>query len=102
MKTIIRRDIATGKISCNLGEYEFLIEQGKTDEEIAEMVVRFNESGYDTDRTAELIELDEVAQFYKEQQDERRAEIFADLEVIAKRLQNLADDLEGAIKRVKR
>ena len=102
MKAIIRRDRATGKICGDLGEYERLAELGKTDEEITGLVDRFNENSKDIDRTAELIELDEVAQFYKEQQGERRAEKFADLEIIAERLQDLACELEGTIRRMKR
>ena len=102
MKAIIRRDRVTGKIVNDLGEYERLAELGKTDEEITGLVDRFNENSKDKDRTAELIELDEVAQFYKGQQEERRAEKFADLEIIAERLQDLACELEGTIRRMKR
>lgn len=100
MKAIIRRDRETGKIVYDLGEYERLAELGKTDAEIAEMAEQFNEKS--KEHTAELIELDEVAQFYKEQQEKRRAEKFADLEIIAERLQDLACELDGVIRRMKR
>lgn len=100
MKAIIRRDIATGKIVYDLGEYERLAELGKTDAEIAEMVEQFNEKS--KEHTAELIELDEVAQFYKARKEERRAEQFYDLELIADKLQDLACELEGIVRRMKR
>lgn len=102
MKAIIRRDRTTGAIVDDLGEYEFLTAQGKTDEEIAGLVGEHNEKGKDKDRIAELVELDEVAQFYKAQHEEMSADEFSELEFVAERLQDLASEIDGIIRRMKR
>ena len=102
MKAIIRRDRTTGAIVNDLGEYELLTAQGKTDEEIAGLVGEHNEKGKDKDRIAELVELDEVAQFYKARYKERSADEFSELEFVAERLQDLSSEIDGIIRRMKR
>lgn len=102
MKAIIRRDMTTGAIVDDLGEYERLTAQGKTDEEIAGLVGEYNERNKDKDRIAELVELDEVAQFYKAWHEERSADEFSELELVAERLQDLASEIDGIIRRMKR
>lgn len=102
MKAIIRRDRTTGAIVDDLGEYELLTVQGKTDEEIAGLVGEYNEKSKDKDRIAELVELDEAAQFYKARHKERSADEFSKLELVAESLQDLASEIDGIIRRMKR
>lgn len=102
MKAIIRRDRTTGAIVDDLGEYESLKAQGRTDEEIAGLVDEYNERNKDKDRIAELVELGEVAQFYKAWHEERSADEFSELEFVAERLQDLASEIDEIIRRMKR
>lgn len=72
MKAIIYRSRATGKIVRDDGEYELLRARGRTDEEIAALVEAHNsgEANKELGTSVELVELDELAQFYKNRQRE--------------------------------
>lgn len=102
MKAIIYRLRATGKMLEDNGEYELLRAQGKTDKEIAAMVESGNSRAKDRDLStyAELVELDELAQFYKNKQKERRDDDICALADMRDRLQDLASDLEAYVRRL--
>lgn len=102
MKAIIRRDMATGKICDDLGEYECLAELGKTDEEIAGLVEDYNKKHQGEQTIAELVELDEFAQHYKMWQKRWNADESDALADMAERLQDLASELEGFVRRLRR
>ena len=64
MKVIIYRDKETKKIVRDGGDdYERLKERGKTEEDIAVLVEAFNARENNT-QTAEVVELDEIAEYY--------------------------------------
>lgn len=102
MKAIIRRDRTTGAIVDDLGEYELLKAQGRTDEEIAELVEDYNKKHQDEKTIAELVELDEFAQHYKMWQKRWNADENDALADMAERLQDLASELEGFVRRLRR
>lgn len=66
MKVIIYRDKETKKIVRDGGDdYERLKERGWTDEDIVTLVEEFNNERENRPQTAEIVELDEVAEFYR-------------------------------------
>ena len=103
MKAIIYRSRATGKIVDDKGEYELLRVNGKTDKEIAELVEAHNsrEENKNLGTLVELVELDELAQFYKNKQKERRDDDIYTLADMRDRLQDLASEFEGYVRRLK-
>lgn len=103
MKAIIYRSRATGKIVDDKGEYELLRVRGKTDKEIAAMVESNNSRAKDEDlgTFVELVELDELAQFYKNKQKERRDDDIYTLADMRDRLQDLASEFEGYVRRLR-
>lgn len=65
MKVIIYRDKETKRIVRDAGDdYELLKARGKTDEDIAALVEEFN-SRENCPQTVEIVELDEVAEYYR-------------------------------------
>lgn len=72
MKVIIYRDKETKRIVRDAGDdYELLKARGKTDEDIAALVEEFN-GRENCPQTVEIVELDEVAEFYRTQKQNRR------------------------------
>lgn len=63
MKVIIHRNKETKKIVNDLDEYDKLIKQGRTEAEIRTMVEAYNHK--DRAETVEIVEIDEVAEFYR-------------------------------------
>lgn len=95
MKKIIYRVKATGKISHD-GDYDAYLRTYKTEKAIVDGITKFNESSPTC--FAEIIELDEVAEFYAREAEQH----FSGLDDIADRLrrtvrfiEDIARDTEG-------
>lgn len=87
MKKIIYRVRATGKISHD-GDYYAYLRTYKTEKAIVDGITKFNESSPTC--FAEIIELDDVANFYATRADQH----FIGLDDIAERLRRIASSIE--------
>lgn len=100
MKVVIYREKATNKIIRESDDYNRLKNNGETDEQIEERVQQFNSRQENV--ISEIIELDEVAQFYRARHKERSADEFPKMEFVAESLRDLASEIDGIIRRMKR
>lgn len=100
MKAIIFRDKETNKIISDSNDYERLKKQGKTDEEIIKMVEEYNST--EKSKIAQVVELDEYAQFYKTQKANAYKEQQEDFELIGDALRDLAEKIDNYIENAKK
>lgn len=95
MKVIIYRDKATKKIVRDVADdYERLKELGKTDEDIAALVKEFN-GRENCLQTVEIVELDEVAEYYRTQKLNAYKEQLNDFAFMEDRLDELSRMIEN-------
>ena len=102
MKVIIYRDKETKKIVRDGGDdYERLKERGKTDEDIAALVEEFN-GRKNRPQIAEIVELDEIAEFYRALKLNAYREQLSDFEFMEDRLDELSRMIENYIDEAKK
>ena len=102
MKVIIYRDKETKKIVRDGGnDYERLKERGKTDEDIAALVEEFN-GRENRPQIAEIVELDEIAEFYRTLKLNAYREQLNDFEFMEDRLDELSRMIENYIDEAKK
>lgn len=89
MKVIIRRDKRTKKIIGDFGEYEIFNKRGETEADIYSRVEAFNKQEFH-ESIAEIVELDEVAEFYRTRTLDAYKDKLNDFEFMADQLDNLA------------
>lgn len=89
MKVIIYRDKETKKIVRDSDDYNRVKNGGKTEAEIVAMIEEFNKRKLAT-QTAEIVELDEVAEFYKTQRLDAYEEKINDFLFMEDRLYELS------------
>lgn len=97
MKVIIRRDKQTKKIIGDFGEYEILNKRGETEADIYARVEAFNKQKFHGS-IAEIVELDEVAEFYAKRAEQRLNipdDIAEQLRDMASRMTDIADEIEA-------
>lgn len=95
MKVIIHRDKETKKIVNDLDEYDKLIKQGRTEAEIRTMVEAYNHK--DRAETVEIVEIDEVAEFYRTRKLNAYEEQLYDFEFMAHKFDELSRMIEDYI-----
>ena len=101
MKVIIYRDKETKKIVRDGGnDYERLKARGKTDEDIAALVKEFN-GRENCPQTVEIVELDEVAEYYRTKKLNAYKEQLNDFAFIEDRLNELSRMIENYIDEAK-
>lgn len=97
MKVIIYRDKKTKKIVRDENDsYEQFKERGKTDEELAALVKEFN-ARENCPQTVEIVELDEIAEFYRTRKLNAYKEQIDDLELMDGTLYELSRIIENYI-----
>lgn len=97
MKVIIYRDKKTKKIVRDENySYEQFKERGKTDEELAALVKGFN-ARENCPQTVEIVELDEIAEFYRTRKLNAYKEQIDDLELMDGTLYELSRIIENYI-----
>lgn len=102
MKVIIYRDKETKQIVRDSGDdYELLKARGKTDEDIASLVEEFN-GRENCHQTVEIVELDEVAEFYRTQKLNAYKEQLNDFAFMEDRLDELSRMIESYIDEAKK
>lgn len=82
-------------------DYERLKERGKTDEDIAALVEEFN-GRENCPQTVEIVELDEVAEFYRTQELNAYKEQLNDFAFMEDRLDELSRMIESYIDEAKK
>ena len=101
MKVIIRRDKQTKKIIGDFGEYERLNKRGETEADIYARVEAFNKQKFHGS-IAEIVELDEVAEFYRTRTLNAYKEKLDDFEFMADKLGELSRMIEDYIDEAKK
>lgn len=102
MKVIIYRDKETKQIVRDAGDdYELLKARGKTDEDIAALVEEFN-GRENCPQTVEIVELDEVAEFYRTRKLNAYKEQLNDFAFMEDRLDELSRMIENYIDEARR
>ena len=97
MKVIIYRDKETKQIVRDAGDdYELLKARGKTDEDIAALVEEFN-GRENCPQIVEIVELDEVAEFYRTRKLNAYKEQLNDFAFMEDRLDELSRMIESYI-----
>lgn len=105
MKKIIYRDKETKKIKSETDYNSFVRAYGLNTEEVAKSVDEFNKC--DRDTTAEIIELDDVAEFYANRAEQAIAsnrfysQISENLEDMKERTETFAEYIEDLLRKVK-
>lgn len=100
MKVIIYRDKETNKIIYEGDSYNHLKQFGMTDEEIEKGLKKLNSEK--KSEVAEIIELDEIAMFYRDKSHNgyaRQIEAFEDMEY---KLSELSDQINEYIRNAKK
>lgn len=106
MKKIIHRDKKTKKIKSETDYSSFMRAHGLNAEEVAKSVDEYNKTDWDT--TAEIVELDDVAEFYANRAEQAIAanrlysQISENLEDMREYTQNFAEYIEKLIQKVKK
>lgn len=104
MKKIIYRDKETKKIKSETDYSSFMRVHGLSTEEVAKSVDEYNKGDWDT--TAEIVELDDVAEFYARFANQAIAsiksysQIIENLEDMKEHAQNFAEYIEELIRKV--
>ena len=102
MKVIIYRDKETKRIVRDGGDdYELLKARGKTDEDIAALVEEFN-SREDCPQTVEIVELNEIAEYYMTRKLNAYREQPNDFAFMEDRLDELSRMIENYIDEAKK
>ena len=102
MKVIIYRDKETKKIVRDGGDdYERLKARGKTDEDIAALVEEFN-AREDCHQMVEIVELDEIAEYYMTRKLNAYREQLNDFAFMEDRLDELSRMIESYIDAAKK
>ena len=102
MKVIIYRDKETKKIVRDGGDdYERLKARGKTDENIAALVEEFN-ARENCPQTVEIVELDEIAEYYMTQKLNAYRDQINDFAFMEDRLDELSRMIESYIDEAKK
>lgn len=101
MKVIIYRDKETKKIVRDSSDYELLKARGKTDEDIAALVEGFN-GRENCPQTVEIVELDEVAEYYMKRKLNAYREQLNDFAFMEDRLDELSRMIENYIDEAKK
>lgn len=102
MKVIIYRDKETKKIVRDGGDdCERLKERGKTDEDIAALVEEFN-ARENCSQTVEIVELDEIAEYYMTQKLNAYRDQINDFAFMEDRLDELSRMIESYIDEAKK
>lgn len=97
MKVIIYRDKKTKKIVRDENDsYEQFKERGKTDEELTALVEEFN-ARENCPQTVEIVELDEIAEFYRTRKLNAYKEQLNDFAFMEDRLDELSRMIENYI-----
>lgn len=105
MKKIIYRDKETKEIKSQTDYNSFGRAYGLNTEEVAKSVDEFNKADWDT--TAEIIELDDVAEFYANRAEQAIAanrlysQISENLEDMKERTETFAEYIEELLRKVK-
>ena len=105
MKKIIYRDKETKEIKSQTDYNSFVRVHGLNTEEVAESVDEFNKCDWDT--TAEIVELDDVAEFYANRAEQAIAsnrlysQIRENLEDMKERTETFAEYIEELLRKVK-
>lgn len=105
MKKIIYRDKETKEIKSQIDYNSFGSAYGLNTEEVAKSVDEFNKCDWDT--TAEIIELDDVAEFYANRAEQAIAaswmysQIRENLEDMKERTETFAEYIEELLRKVK-
>ena len=101
MKVIIRRDKQTKKIIGDFGEYEILNKGGETEADIYARVEAFNKQKFHGS-IAEIVELDEVAEYYRTRTLNAYKDKLNDFEFMADKLDELSRMIEEYIDEAKK
>lgn len=96
MKVIIRRDKQTKKIIGDFGEYEILNKESKTEADIYAKVEAYNKQKSHAS-IAEIVEIDEVAEFYRTRTLNAYKDKLNDFEFMADKLDKLSRMIEDYI-----
>ena len=102
MKVIIYRDKETKQIVRDASDdYELLKARGKTDEDIAVLVEEFN-GRENCPQTVEIVELDEIAEYYMTRKLNAYREQLNDFAFMEDRLDELSRMIENYIDEAKK
>lgn len=101
MKVIIRRDKRTKKIIGDFGEYEIFNKRGETEADIYARVEAFNKQEFH-ESIAEIVELDEVAEFYRTRTLNAYKENLDDFKFMADKLDELSRMIKDYIDEAKK
>ena len=101
MKVIIHRDKQTKKIVDEFDEYGRLEKAGKTEAEIASLIKEYNKRE-DYPQTAEIVELDELAKFYRQRKLNAYKDQINDFAFMEDRLDELSRMIENYIDEAKK
>lgn len=101
MKVIIHRDKQTKKIVGEFNEYGRLEKAGKTEAEIASSVEEYNKRE-DCPQTAEVVELGELAEFYRQRKLNAYKDQINDFAVMEDKLEELASEIRDYIEEAKK
>lgn len=101
MKVIIRRDKQTKKIVDEFDEYGRLEKAGKTEAEIASLIMEYNKRE-DYTQIAEIVELDELAEFYRQRKLNAYKDQINDFAFMEDRLDELSRMIENYIDEAKK
>nr|DAR72591.1 MAG TPA: hypothetical protein [Caudoviricetes sp.] len=101
MKVIIHRDKQTKKIVDEFDEYGRLEKAGKTEAEIASLIMEYNKRE-DYTQTAEIVELDELAEFYRQRKLNAYKDQINDFAVMEDKLEELASEIRDYIDEAKK
>lgn len=99
MKKIIYRVRATGKISHD-GDYDEYLRRCKTEQALVDNLTKFNE--VNPTCFAEIVEIDEVAEFYRTRTLNAYKENLKDFEFMADKLDDLSRMIEDYIDKAKK
>lgn len=100
MKVIIYRDKETNKIIYEDDSYNHLKQFGMTDEEIEKGVKKLNSEK--KNEVAEIIELDEIAMFYRDKSHNEYAKQMQAFEIMEYTLNDLSDQINEYIQNAKK
>lgn len=101
MKVIIHRDKQTKKIVDEFDEYGRLEKAGKTEAEIASLIKEYNKRE-DYPQTAEIVELDELAKFYRQRKLNAYKDQINDFSFMEDKLEELASEIRDYIEEAKK
>lgn len=101
MKVIIHRDKQTKKIVNEFDEYGRLEKTGKTEAEIDSLIRGYNKRE-DYTQTAEIVELDELAEFYRQRKLNAYKAQINDFAVMEDKLEELASEIRDYIEEAKK